>query len=130
MRLPMRVKSASVSSTRASCAIASRCSTAFVEPPSAMTVVIAFSKASLLRMSDGLMPRLMQRHDGLAGAAAVVGLALDTASCAELFARLRPRASIADAIVLAVYMPAQEPGPGIAVDSTSLSSASSILPAA
>ena len=40
------------------------------------------------------------------------------------------RASIADAIVFAVYMPAQEPGPGIAVDSSSASSRSSILPAA
>ena len=44
--LPMRVKSSSVSFTRAACAIASRCSTALVEPPSAMTTVIAFSKAS------------------------------------------------------------------------------------
>ena len=39
-----------------------------------------------------------------------------------------PSASIADAIVFAVYMPAHDPGPGIAVDSTSLSSASPILP--
>jgi hypothetical protein len=28
-----------------------------------------------------------------------------------------PKASIAEAMVLAVYMPAQEPGPGIAVRS-------------
>ena len=39
----------------------------------------------------------------------------DTASCAELLGSDRPSASIADAIVLAVYMPPHEPGPGIAV---------------
>ena len=37
---------------------------------------------------------------------------------------------MAEAIVLAVYMPAQEPGPGMAVDSTSLSSAALTLPEA
>ena len=59
-----------------------------------------------------------------------VRFASETASCAELSGRLKPKASTADAIVFAVYMPAQEPGPGIAVDSTSLSSASETLPAA
>ena len=44
-RLPMRVKSSMVSFTFAACAMASRCNTAFVEPPSAMTTVMAFSKA-------------------------------------------------------------------------------------
>ena len=95
-----------------------------------MTVVIAFSNASLLRMSDGLMPRLISATTASPARRQSSALALDTASCAELFARLKPSASIAEAIVFAVYMPAQEPGPGIAVDSTSLSSASSILPAA
>ena len=41
-----------------------------------------------------------------------------------------PSASIAEAIVLAVYMPPQEPAPGKACCSTSASSASVILPAA
>ena len=41
----------------AACAIASRCSTALVEPPSAMTMVIAFSNALRVRMSRGRMPR-------------------------------------------------------------------------
>jgi len=54
----------------------------------------------------------------------------ETASCAELFARLIPSASIADAIVLAVYMPPQLPGPGIEVRSTLRSSRSLIAPCA
>jgi hypothetical protein len=41
-----------------------------------------------------------------------------------------PSASKAEDIVLAVYMPPQEPVPGIAFCSISLSSASLILPAA
>ena len=57
-------------------------------------------------------------------------LASLTASWAELLGRLRPSASIAEAMVLAVYMPPQEPGPGIAVRSTSSSSASLTVPAA
>ena len=44
-------------------------------------------------------------------------LSSDTAVCAELLGRLMPSVSIADAIVLAVYMPLQEPGPGMAARS-------------
>ena len=55
-RAPTRLKSSSSSSTRASLAIASRCSTAFVEPPSAMTTAMAFSNASLVRIWRGRMP--------------------------------------------------------------------------
>jgi hypothetical protein len=126
----MREKSSSVRSTLASCAIAIKCNTAFVEPPSAITVAIAFSNDSLLSMSDGLIPRFSSATTASPARRQSLLFALDTASCAELFARLRPSASIADAIVFAVYIPAHEPGPGIAVDSTSLSSASLILPAA
>ena len=55
-------------SRRRLCAIASRCSTALVDPPSAMTTVIAFSNALRVRMSRGLMPRSQQPHHGGAGA--------------------------------------------------------------
>src|SRR4051794_15190945 len=41
-------------------------------------------------------------------------LAVPTASCAELLGSESPSASIAEAIVFAVYMPPQLPGPGIA----------------
>ena len=56
--LPMREKSSIVSLTSAAWAIASRCSTALVEPPSAMTTVMAFSNAFFVMMSRGLMPFL------------------------------------------------------------------------
>ena len=42
-----------VKSTPASRAIARRCSTVFVEPPMAMSSVIAFSKASKVAMLRG-----------------------------------------------------------------------------
>ena len=43
-----------------------------------------------------------------------------TAFCAELLGKLMPSASIADAIVFAVYMPPHEPAPGIATSSICL----------
>ena len=55
-RRPTRSKSSRVSSTRASLAMASRWSTALVDPPTAMTTAMAFSKASLVMMWRGLMP--------------------------------------------------------------------------
>ena len=54
----------------------------------------------------------------------------ETASWAELPGSDSPKASMAEAMVLAVYMPPQEPGPGIAVRSTSLNCSSVIAPAA
>ncbi|CAB4701399.1 unannotated protein [freshwater metagenome] len=53
---PMRWKSSSVKSTSASWAMASKCRTAFVEPPSAITIVIAFSKAFLVKISRVVIP--------------------------------------------------------------------------
>ena len=49
-------KSSISSCTPASRAIASRCNTAFVDPPLAATDAIAFSKASRVRMSRGFSP--------------------------------------------------------------------------
>ncbi len=54
-RAPTRLKSSSSSATPASKAMASRCSTMLVEPPSAMPMAMAFSNASLVRMSRGRM---------------------------------------------------------------------------
>src|SRR3989344_4759250 len=51
----IRLKSSIVSSTSAARAIAMRCSTALVEPPSAITTVMAFSNAFFVMMSRGLM---------------------------------------------------------------------------
>ena len=67
-RSAIRLKSASCRSTSASWAMASRCSTTFVDPPYAITTAIAFSNASLVMMSRAVMPEPQQVHDGLAGA--------------------------------------------------------------
>ena len=53
---PTRTKSSRVRSTSASLAMASRCSTALVEPPKAITTAIAFSNASLVRICRAVMP--------------------------------------------------------------------------
>ena len=52
----------------------------------------------------------------------------ETAVIAELFGRLSPIASMAQAIVFAVYIPPHEPGPGIAQRSISPNCASLIEP--
>jgi hypothetical protein len=49
--LPMRTKSSMPSFTPALCAMAMRCNTAFVLPPSVMMSVMAFSNASFVMMS-------------------------------------------------------------------------------
>ncbi len=54
-RAAIRLKSSSSRSTRASLAMARRCSTALVEPPSAMTTAMAFSNASLVMIWRGRM---------------------------------------------------------------------------
>ena len=60
-----RWKSSSVKSTLAAWAIASKWRVALVEPPSAMVTVIASSKASRVKISDGLspFPASWQQHD-------------------------------------------------------------------
>ena len=52
-RRDSRSMSAMVKSSSASCAAASRCSTVLVEPPMAMSSVIAFSKAAKLAIRRG-----------------------------------------------------------------------------
>ncbi len=57
-RAAMRLKSSSARSTPASAAIASRCSTALVEPPRAITTAMAFSNACFVMICRGRMPAL------------------------------------------------------------------------
>ena len=102
------------------------CNTALVEPPSAMTIVMAFSKASLVIMSLGLIFCLSNSNTAAPARSQSNLLSFEIAAWAELFGRLMPSASIADAIVFAVYMPPQEPAPGMALASISASSASFI----
>ena len=122
----MRVKSSNLMSTLAAFAIAKICNTALVEPPSAITMVMAFSKASLVMISLGFISCLSNSNTAAPARSQSNLLSFEMAAWAELLGKLIPSASIADAIVLAVYMPPQEPAPGIALASISASSASSI----
>src|ERR1700723_4201564 len=98
--LPMRVKSSIFSLTPAEEAIANRCSTALVEPPSAITTVIAFSKDLPERIWRGVMLRLIRLTTAAPARWQSSRFWLEMASCAELFGKLIPIASIADALVL------------------------------
>jgi hypothetical protein len=126
----MRLKSSSSSSTPASLAMASRCSTALVLPPSAEVTAMAFSNAFLVMIMRGVMPRRsrlttaspairasLSRRPSMAGGDAVPGSDMPIASAMLL-------------IVLAVNMPPHAPSPGHALRSISPSSSSVILPSA
>ena len=70
--------------------MASKCSTALVDPPSAMLTVIAFSKALRVMMCRGRMPRLIRSTTAAPARVESSRLCSETASCAELFGRLMP----------------------------------------
>ena len=118
--LPMRVKSSSSSGTFAACAIASRCSTALVEPLERdhhRDRILERLARQDLRRRDA---RLHQLDDGLARVLAIPDLAAATPLPAQnCSASSCPAPRSREAIVFAVYMPAQLPGPGIAVRSIS-----------
>ena len=110
--------------------MAIRCNTALVEPPSAITTVIAFSKARRVMICRGTMPRSIRFTTAAPAREQSSRFCPETASCAELFGKLMPSASMAEAMVLAVYMPEQDPGPGMEVRSTKLSCCSDTVPCA
>ncbi len=91
-----------------------------------MIKVIAFSNASLVIISLGLMSLFSKLSTASPARKQSLFLSSDIASCDEELGRLIPNASIAEAIVFAVYMPPHEPGPGMAVDSICSSSISLI----
>jgi hypothetical protein len=99
----------------------------FVEPPVATTTVMAFSNASRVRIWRGVIPFLQE-------VIAAFPELMQT-SCARFRHRGTfalpgidiPNASIADAIVFAVYIPAHEPGPGQAMPSSCLNASAVIF---
>ena len=91
-----------------------------------MIKVIAFSNAFLVIISLGLISLSNSFRTASPARTQSVFLSLEIASCDDELGRLIPSASIADAMVLAVYIPPQDPGPGIAVDSICSSSISLI----
>ena len=126
----MRVKSSMASFTFAAWAMARRCRTAFVEPPRAMTTVMAFSNAFRVMMSRGKTPLFRRlstaapasRQSAFLSRKSRLGPSCSASSCPVLRWQM--------AIVFAVYMPPQEPAPGMAHASISCASFSLILPAA
>ena len=135
----IRLKSSRVRSTPAARAIAIRCSVALVEPPVTITRRTAFSKAARVITSRGLMSRAMQvasasaarRHSSTFSGWSPPSPPLAAGSHAgmdEEYGTAIPRASMAEAIVLAVYMPPHAPGPGHALFTMSCRSSSPILP--
>ena len=109
---PIRLKSSRVRSTSASWAIASRCNTALVDPPSAITVVIAFSKAFLVKISRVVIPKRIKLTTASPDLTENASRRRSTAGGAADPGRERPRASPTAAIVFAVYMPPHAPSPG------------------
>src|SRR5690606_16811047 len=93
-------------------AIAIRWSTALVDPPSAMTTVMAFSNASRVIISEGLISLSSSSRMALAAWRVSSDFSRLTAGFDEEYGKDMPIASIAEAIVLAVYIPPQAPAPG------------------
>ncbi|MNI81536.1 hypothetical protein D3C73_1381610 [compost metagenome] len=110
--------------------MANRCNTALVEPARAITTRMAFSKALRVMMSRGLRSSLSSSMTCCPARKLSEALSPPTASWELEPGRLMPSASMAEAMVLAVYMPPQEPGPGIATSSICLTWISLMSPRA
>ncbi|WP_163733499.1 hypothetical protein [Mycobacterium gallinarum] len=127
---PMRVKSASVSLTPASDAIASRCRTALVDPPNAITTAMAFSNASIVSMSLVVIPRRSISTTASPERRAYSSRRESIATGDALPGSDMPSASAADAMVLAVYIPPHAPSPGQIARSMMSTSSRDIRPRA
>ena len=124
-------KSSSVKSTPASCAMASRCSAALVEPAVADTARAALANAAFVSTFDGVGPPSRSRCiTSWPQANAAAPLPGCSAGMSFRPSGDRPRKVSTIAIVLAVNWPPQAPAPGQAARSTSARPASSSVPAA
>jgi hypothetical protein len=119
-----------VHSTPAACAMARKCSTALVLPPVAMITATAFSIAFLrddvARLQVGLHG-LDQHARRLAWVWPTIGSS--TLAIVLLQGQAHAQRLEGELMVLAVYMPPQEPLPGMARRSIWQKSSSLILPA-
>ena len=122
-------KSSRARGTSAAWAIARRCSTAFVEPPIAITTEIAFSSAFRVRIFRAVRPRRIASASTRADSAVLSAFSASSAAIVDEPVRLIPSASKAEDMVLAVYIPPQAPAPGMAFRSIASSSAWGSLPA-
>lgn len=86
--------------------------------------------ASMVRISRGRIPSLSKLSTAAPASKQSRILSSEMAFWDELFGRDMPSASMALPMVLAVYIPPQEPAPGMALDSTVSSSSSENSPLA
>ena len=124
------LKSSRLRATPASLAIARRCNTALVLPPNAFVTAMAFSKAFLVMMSRGRMPRRNIFTTASPARWASLSRLVSIAGADALPGRLIPNASAIDDMVFAVNIPPHAPSPGHAAFSMSVSSSSVMVPAA
>ena len=139
-RSPIALKSSTVSATSASRAMASRCSTAFVEPPSANMTVMAFSNDLRVMMSRARVParsiptsaftESTQSWNLVGCTVPLPTIDFVTAWCDELPGSDIPIPSNMAAMVDAVYMAPHAPVEPRQRRSISCSSSMSIFPAA
>src|SRR3954469_22861391 len=109
--------------------MASRCRTAFVEPPRAITTAMAFSNASRVMICRAVMPRRNSPTTAWPDRCAKPSRRRSTAGGAAEPGRGMPRASPTAAMVFAVYIPPQAPSPGQIARSMRSTSSRVILPA-
>ena len=108
--------------------MASRCSTALVEPPIAITTVMAFSNASRVIIWRGVMPLSSRLYNSAPDECATSSFRRSMAGMEAAPGIDMPIASMAEDIVFAVNMPAHAPSPGQATRSIAMSSSSDIAP--
>ena len=109
--------------------MARKCSTALVDPPVAMSTATAFSIDFRVTMSRGLRSRRTASTSAVAACLADAAISSCGLAMVDENGRLMPSASNDELIVLAVYMPPQEPLPGMARRSIWQKSSSLMLPA-
>jgi hypothetical protein len=83
-----------------------------VEPPRIVTNLIAFSSDFLVMISDGLISFSSSKRIALPAFLDSSFLASLKAGLEELYGNAIPNASIAEAMVFAVYIPPHAPAPG------------------
>mmetsp|Transcript_21758 Transcript_21758/g.68158 ORF Transcript_21758/g.68158 Transcript_21758/m.68158 type:complete len:257 (+) Transcript_21758:443-1213(+) len=126
VRRRTRSKSSYVSSSSKARAMASKWSTAFVDPPVHMTAAIAFSSEPLVTMSRGFMS--CSRACLIAAPTAAHSASFASAGVLADPGSDSPSVSITVAIVFAVNMPPHAPGPGQAHSMTRSCSFAEISP--
>mmetsp|Transcript_10568 Transcript_10568/g.39160 ORF Transcript_10568/g.39160 Transcript_10568/m.39160 type:complete len:219 (+) Transcript_10568:606-1262(+) len=110
------------------CAMAIKCSTAFVLPPRAMMVTMAFSNAARVMISRGFKSISSRCRIALPAMKHSSIFNGSSAGMLEEYGRDIPSASMHDAMVFAVYIPPHAPAPGQDFRTISDLSCSSIAP--